>query len=463
MKTPDDNNLDRLFREGLNNPDRNAAFREEDWKAMEELLDEKPRKRRAVIWLYWLSGSIAAVLVLFFGWELLKPVELTKNNIAKVAIHKKASTENNKNKAYLQGKNLKDVSENTTESTPLASNKNKIYTDKNSIAESNNQVEKTKSVTDKKHFVYGNQSSKNNNKNDAKQARYQNRNNINTNNLAVNKVSQAQKQATVLATDSVNGSRQFYTDKRSINLKAAELTASQATNNFTDNTTRLAVVPAASDLLAKKEVIAKNKNAVKANLKMPPRLTLAILTAPDVNGVSSFTGSKIGTNAGLQFSVQLTRKWSVNTGATYASKPYDINAQQYQTAATYRGKPGNVAVNCKVLDIPLNLNYQVFSKNRNTFAAGAGLSSYFMLRENYNFYYTDNTFYSRSIINQNKHVLGVLNLNATYQRQVNSNFNLIVQPYLKLPLTPIGYEHINLQSAGIAIGVGWNISPFKNK
>lgn len=46
MKTPDDNILDRLFREGLNNPDSNAAFRKEDWEAMKELLDEKPRKKK---------------------------------------------------------------------------------------------------------------------------------------------------------------------------------------------------------------------------------------------------------------------------------------------------------------------------------------------------------------------------------------------------------------------------------
>jgi hypothetical protein len=90
MKKPDDNKLDRLFREGLDKPDGNATFREEDWEAMEELLDQKPKKRDAIFWLYWLSGSIAALLILFFGWALLKPAVIIKNNhqIAKSTIKK---------------------------------------------------------------------------------------------------------------------------------------------------------------------------------------------------------------------------------------------------------------------------------------------------------------------------------------------------------------------------------------
>lgn len=463
MKTPDDNDLDRLFREGLNNPDRNAAFREENWEAMEELLDEKPRKDRGIIWLYWLSGSIAAMLVLFFGWALLKPVALVKNNTAKVSIRKKTSIENTENKADLPGKNLKNSSEKATGPSHLAINKKKIYTDKNSIKESKKQADQAKDVTDKTLMASGKQSNKTNSKNHETRVPFIKQKNIGTNNLAVNEASSTHKNKTVLAYDQLNSASQFYVDKRSIDSKSTELTASQAKNNFTDSTTRLNVMPKTTDLLANIKAIAKTKIPAKATFKMQPRFSLAILTAPDVNGVSSFTGAKVGTNAGLQLSIQLTRKWSINTGAVYAAKPYEIGMQQYQSAATYWGKQGQVAVNCKVLDIPVNLNYQVFSKNRNSFAAGAGLSSYFMLRENYDFYYTDNTSYSRNIVNQNKHILGVLNLNATYQRQVNPSFNLIVQPYLKLPLTPIGYERINLQSAGIAIGVGWNISLFKPK
>lgn len=463
MKTPDDNILDRLFREGLNNPDSNAAFRKEDWEAMKELLDEKPRKKKGIVWFYWFSGSVAAILLLFFGWELLKPVGLIKNNMAKVSARKKASTENLKNKVGLQEKNLKKFPDKATGSAELAVSKKKIYADKNSIKESNQPVGKTNVATNKTLFSSNNQPNKNNSVNQATEVPLKNLNNIGTNNLAVNEASSTQKQTTVLPGNHTDTTSQFYGYKRSINLKATELTASQAKNIFADNTTHLTIMPIATKLLANNKVVAKAKNPVKTSFKMPARFSLAILSAPDVNGVSSFTGSKIGTNVGLQLFVQLTKRWSIDAGGVYAVKPYKINAQQYQTAATFWGKPGEVTADCKVLDIPINLNYQIFSKNRNSFAAGAGLSSYFMLRENYNFNYTDNTSYSRNIVNQNKHILGVLNLDATYQRQVNPSFNLIVQPYLKLPLTPIGYERINLQSAGIAIGVGWNIRSFKNK
>ena len=54
--------------------------------------------------------------------------------------------------------------------------------------------------------------------------------------------------------------------------------------------------------------------------------------------------------------------------------------------------------------------------------------------------------------------MGVLNLNATYQREVSSKFGVAVQPYFKVPLTGIGYGQVNLKSAGVAVGVTWNIN-----
>jgi hypothetical protein len=114
-----------------------------------------------------------------------------------------------------------------------------------------------------------------------------------------------------------------------------------------------------------------------------------------------------------------------------------------------------------VLDIPLNVGYQVYNKGANKFSLGTGLSSYFMLRENYTYNYASGspdgpTNYN--IRNQNKHILGVLNLNATYQREISSKFGVGIQPYLKLPLTGIGYGEVNLKSAGVAVGVTWNIN-----
>jgi hypothetical protein len=59
-----------------------------------------------------------------------------------------------------------------------------------------------------------------------------------------------------------------------------------------------------------------------------------------------------------------------------------------------------------------------------------------------------------------KYYFGVLNLNATYQRQLNSRVGISFQPYLKLPLTNVGYSEVRLQSTGFALGLIWNINTF---
>jgi hypothetical protein len=84
-----------------------------------------------------------------------------------------------------------------------------------------------------------------------------------------------------------------------------------------------------------------------------------------------------------------------------------------------------------------------------------------MLHESYKFNYAST--YETGPANYtvqgiNKYLFGVLNLNATYERQINSNFGISLQPYLKLPLGNIGYSQVHLQSTGVAVGVTWNLN-----
>jgi hypothetical protein len=177
--------------------------------------------------------------------------------------------------------------------------------------------------------------------------------------------------------------------------------------------------------------------------------------------VKGFSQNKVGTNAGLLLTVGVSKKWSISTGAVYADKPYLTDFANYSSAYQFNTNPTSVSASCIVLDIPLNVGYQLYNGGGNKFSLGTGLSSYFMLRENYTFNYAGSypggpTSYN--IRNQNKHIMGVLNLNATYQREVSSKFGVGVQPYFKVPLTGIGYGQVNLKSAGVAVGVTWNIN-----
>jgi len=220
--------------------------------------------------------------------------------------------------------------------------------------------------------------------------------------------------------------------------------------------------------------VARNKKVVKRIQGFAPKFALSVFVAPDINGVNKIAnGGQTGSNFGLQFSMQLSRKLSISSGAFYAVKPYQTNTGNYtpstqgwwKTKFGTTGKPDNVAANCEVLDIPLNINYQLFRKAGNSLSVGSGLSSYFMLRETYHFTFDDPSINSTKfeINNRNQHLLGVVNLNATYERKVNSRIGLLIQPYLKLPVSKIGFGQVDLQSAGVAVGLSWDINSFRIK
>lgn len=391
MKAPAENKIDRQFREGLTSSEGNAAFREEDWAVLEKKLNENRPRKSGVIWLYVVSGSIAAAFLLFLILPFLKPVTPVSNRVSKVVSSKKRD--------HTVPKDM----------TP-------------------SEVTGTFSPRKKKKDVGGN-------------------------NTEIPVVSRG------LPLNDIPGAYMVMIGEDS---HTSTLTVSQLTLDsiIPESISVFAGVEAES--AGAPDLAADNEMERKTPTGKVPRISLAIITAPDVNGVNSFTNGQVGVNGGLQLSLRLSPKWALSTGIGYAVKPYKIGSDQF-SAGDYSYSYGsrqtdNVVANCKVLDIPLNINYQFFRNGKSAFSVGTGLSSYIMLREKYRFNYTDNTEWTYEVSNQNKHVLGVLNLNATYQREINKSLNLIMQPYFKLPLTDIGNEGIDLRSVGVAFGVGWSIN-----
>lgn len=78
-------NIDELFRKSLNEQD--IPFEEMHWLAMEQKLDQKLNKRKAVVWWTLMSGVAALLLIVFAWWNLriednpapLKSTKINKN------------------------------------------------------------------------------------------------------------------------------------------------------------------------------------------------------------------------------------------------------------------------------------------------------------------------------------------------------------------------------------------------
>jgi hypothetical protein len=427
MKTNREKELDDLFSQGMESPGRIADFRESDWDAMEALLDEK--KKRGIIYFLPVITGIAAMLVLAMGWFLIIH-NAGKQNIAKTSI-KKQPTQN------VNGGSVKNIDTVSEQQTALQQSALKV---KGSGVSSGDRVSAKNgasgmlaahaAITKGVQNISGRQASK------VKGA-------VNHSYYNLQIVSNSYHNTPALSVPDMLAANnpQLAISNKNYDLSSPSLSPASNTPEI--------ISP-----------VKGNKIARQNNPKRP-QLAITVMASPDINGVGSFQNTMVGTNAGLLFSVGVSKRFTVSTGVMYSKKPYLTNFADYHTNYKFKTNPENVTADCRVLDIPINIDYQIYKHARNTFSLGTGISSYIMLRENYHYNYeypgtAGPTDYN--IANKNKHLLGVLNLEATYQHQINSKFAVGVQPYLKVPLTNIGYSQVKLQSAGLAVGVTWNIN-----
>lgn len=491
MNTEKDDKLDKLFKMGLEDPVDETAFRETDWDAMEQMLNKR-KKRSAVV--YWLPivGSAAALVIVFLGYLFFKSdvVKPGKNN--RVALNHPANSktvDKVKSKTGTSGEPARQAADSGEQqkksvqyatTTParqgragdgktffsLSSGKDRrgVTGDVNKGIEqqpvlankvvSNPASNKTLSGTadvsvNKKADVIAN----NNN-----QLTTGDKTQLGT---ADGKIS---KNGDVIADNNKQVTAGDRTQLGTADGKKEPKGDVLANNNTVATSDKNQ--PGIADANAGKPGLAATSATVKNTLRQKPGnrpvFALGVIASSDLNGVNSaFQQSKVGGNFGATFSVTFAKKWTISTGAQYDIKPYLTNFNNYHTAYQFSTQPTSVNADCRMLDIPLNINYQVYRQRANAITVGTGLSSYFMLREDYQFNYSDP--YATgpahyTVINKNRNILSVLNFDATYTHQINSKFGVTVQPYTKIPLSEVGYSQVRLQSTGVAFGINWNIN-----
>lgn len=189
-------------------------------------------------------------------------------------------------------------------------------------------------------------------------------------------------------------------------------------------------------------------------LEVPTRLALQLFVAPDISRTPQGVQSGLGGDVGLSLEMFLTPQLSLTAGAVYASKHYTAKGAEYQPWPGYwshYGIPDRIAAVCRVLDVPLNLRYYALQGRKNALFASAGVSSYFMLYEQYDYIYNYSSRqpYRHREYNANQHYFAVGNVSVGYQRQLGDNLAFQLEPFVKLALGDVGFGNIRLQSAGV--------------
>lgn len=417
--------IDSLFKKRLEDPAGNLAYNEDDWDALEQMLEKGKKRPFIVYWLPIVSG-IAAMLLLVLGWWFFKPTQTTVKKDDTVAV-----------KPAVKATGTDTTGINKPQAVPVSP--------QGSVAINGASDGKTG--------------------NDTMDPLFQDRQPAtggkpahpkpNTTLIASGIKTQPQQQQNTLP---VAGQKDTMPPKRTDMVAVqrdttppARLDAAKA-----DNTQPViaGTAPAQSP--------DKPKVKVKPLSQGRPQFAISVLASSDINGVNSFQQTKVGSNFGAMLSVSV-KKWTFTTGAMYAIKPYATTFANYSTAYQFKTDPTNVTADCRMLDVPLNIAYQVYQNRKNKFSLGTGVSSYFMLHENYKYTYSSayaNGPASYTVANPKNYLLSVINVNATFERQINSKFSLSVQPYMKLPIKAVGYSQVNLHTAGVAVGFNWNINSF---
>lgn len=243
-------------------------------------------------------------------------------------------------------------------------------------------------------------------------------------------------------------------------------TSNNTTNAIvTADSTATKILPFTGTLLkdSSQVIITKTNDStdLKKSLKALAlnRFTFSVMAAPDLSTVGFTNLGGISTNAGFTIGYNFTTRWSLATGIIKARKIYDAKPGDYGNKYYWynRHLPDDIAAVCRVLDIPVNLGYNIWQRGKSVLTLQTGLSSYFMLDEKYTYeYYAPNPYTTVwQVDEKNKNLFSIYNLSARYGWQLSPSLGIGVEPFVKVPLAGVGAGKIKLASAGVFFSLSY--------
>lgn len=206
----------------------------------------------------------------------------------------------------------------------------------------------------------------------------------------------------------------------------------------------------------------------KKDIRKSNRFYLLAALAADAGSVKlmSFKNNEITPKYGIGIGYQISKRFSVQTGFYASWKKYIAGPGDYiYKAGSYwtTVKMIKVDASCLVYDIPLTIRYDFIQRPSTAYFATAGLSSFIMKKEEYNYHYTRNNMYyqSQKSYTGNKAFFSVFNLSAGIEKRITPTLSLLAEPSVAIPLAGIGEGNIKLYSTALQFGIKYK--PGKRK
>ena len=204
---------------------------------------------------------------------------------------------------------------------------------------------------------------------------------------------------------------------------------------------------------------------------VPARWSMVISFTPDFSSTTSREYTSPGVAFGLVAHYHISNTFSISTGIIRSHKKYWGYGNEYKPPKGYWKKntngviPESIYGTCNVLEIPLSLQYKVVKMKRSRMYVTAGVSSYVMLNESYHFTFENPNPGSKEDWNSNRttrFLLSIANVSASYERDILPNVAVGIEPYVKIPVTGIGWSGLKLFSAGAAFTLRYSLQKKKH-
>ncbi|REL32871.1 hypothetical protein DYD21_13690 [Rhodohalobacter sp. SW132] len=194
------------------------------------------------------------------------------------------------------------------------------------------------------------------------------------------------------------------------------------------------------------------------------RFSFGVVAGPDLSSVGSFNQwHDPGYKLGIMFEYNLLSNLSLTTGAIHTLARYSTDRQSYNPPVYWADGvgPEQMTGQCFLIDIPINLKYDFIDIGRSRFYLSAGISSYIMISEEYQFRYSDE--YSQSIQQWSdrtgtRHWMSNANFSIGYEFDIHPNWSLRAEPFIKAPIREVGWSNVKLYSSGSFFSIHYRLN-----
>ena len=199
-------------------------------------------------------------------------------------------------------------------------------------------------------------------------------------------------------------------------------------------------------------------SAPKRTREKNPRWAISAVVGADISGTQPGKPGQWRPAVGVLINYQLNRRLQLRTGFLTTRKVYQAGEGDYHPPKifwNYVSKLEHVDANCLIYEIPLLLQYRLGKQASSRWAVSAGFSSLLMKKESYDYDFIDlagqDRYMNREYENYSNHFFSTLHLSGSYRLPLSRRWNFGVEPYVKLPLSGVGYGKVRLYSAGIML------------